>query len=373
MIETLNGRPVGAAPVVRNRIAVALSGGVDSSVVAALLVEAGHEVIGVMMRLWASYGADAAANRCCTPEAVEVSSQVCAMLNIPFHVVDFQEPFRRAVVEPFCAEYAAGRTPNPCVVCNRTIKFDALLRWAFDAGADHLATGHYARVTWDGEHYHLWRGVDKAKDQSYMLHRLGQRELPHVIFPLGEWTKPQVREMARQRGLPAADRPESQEICFVPGRDYRDFLREQTPDAFRPGPIVHLDGRVLGQHAGLPAYTVGQRGGLGIAWAHPLYVVRLDPARNALVVGPDAALWQREVWVSDVSYVAGEPLLGPVRVTAKVRYLAPAAPARLEPLTDAEARLTFDEPQRAITPGQAAVFYDGDEVLGGGIITVHKE
>jgi len=340
----------------RSRVAVALSGGVDSSVAAARLLDAGHDVLGVTMRLWPD-------------QDVTPARRVCAALGISFHVVELVEPFQRLVVEPFCAGYAAGCTPNPCVVCNRTIKFDALLRWALDAGADYLATGHYARACGDDEgRYHLWRSVDTAKDQSYMLHRLGQRELRHVRFPLGEFTKPQVREMARQRGLPAADRPESQEICFVPGRDYRDFLREQIPDAFRPGPIVHLDGRVLGQHAGLPAYTVGQRGGLGIAWTHPLYVIRLDPAHNTLVVGPDAALWQREVWITDVSYVAGAPPPGPVPVTAKLRYLAPAAPATLEPLPDAHARLTFDEPQRASTPGQAAVFYDGDEVLGGGTI-----
>ena len=361
-----------AKSVKKSRIAVALSGGVDSSVVAALLVEAGYDVVGVMMRLWAAClpaPTAAAANRCCTPEAVEVSRQVCALLDIPFHLVDFAEPFRRLVVEPFCAEYAAGRTPNPCVVCNRFIKFDALLRWALDAGAQALATGHYARTYGDdGTRYHLLRGLDTAKDQSYMLHRLGQRELRHVMFPLGELTKPQVREMARARGLPAANRPESQEICFVPGRDYRDFLRERAPDAFQPGPIVHLDGRLLGQHAGLPAYTVGQRGGLGIAWAHPLYVIRLDPASNTLVVGPDEALWQRDVLMADVTYMAGEPSLGPIRVTARLRYQAPAAPAILEPLSDARARLTFDEPQRAVTPGQAAVCYVGDEVLGGGTI-----
>ncbi len=358
------------SPEKRPRIAVALSGGVDSSVAAALLVEAGYDVIGVMVRLWAASYTPTVTNRCCTPEAVEVSQQVCTMLGIPFHLVDLQEPFCRQVVEPFCAEYAAGRTPNPCVICNRTIKFDALLRWALDAGAQSLATGHYARAcSDDGERYHLLRGLDAAKDQSYMLFRLGQWELRHVLFPLGERTKLQVREMARARGLPAADRPESQEICFVPGRDYRDFLRERVPQAFQPGPIVHLDGRVLGQHAGLPAYTVGQRGGLGVAWHHPLYVIRLDPARNALVVGPDEALWQRDVLVTDVSYVAGAPPPGPLRVTAKLRYLAPAAPAILEPLPDARARLTFDEPQRAVAPGQAAVFYVGDEVLGGGTIT----
>jgi len=351
------------------RVAVALSGGVDSSVVAALLVEAGHQVLGVMMRLWAACYTDALANRCCTPEAVEVSRQVCARLGIPFYLVDLTEPFCRQVVEPFCAEYAAGRTPNPCVVCNQTIKFDALLRWVLEQGAHALATGHYARVYADEEgRYHLLRGLDPAKDQSYMLFRLGQRELRHVWFPLGELTKPQVRELARQRGLPAADRPESQEICFVPGRDYRDFLRERVPGAFQPGPIVHLDGRVLGQHVGLPAYTVGQRGGLGIAWSHPLYVIRLDPLHNTLIVGPDEALWQREVLVADVSYVAGAPPPGPLSVTARLRYLAPAAPAILEPLPAARARLTFAGPQRAVTPGQAAVFYVGDEVLGGGTI-----
>lgn len=342
----------------RPRVAVALSGGVDSSVAAALLAEASHDVLGVTMRLWPD-------------QDTEPARLVCATLGIPFHVVDLEEPFRRAVVEPFCAGYAAGRTPNPCIACNRAVKFGALLRWALakrTAGAHYLATGHYARVTHDGERYHLWRGLDRAKDQSYMLYTLGQRELRHVLFPLGELTKTRVRELARRRGLPAAGRPESQEICFVAGRDYRDFLRETTPDAFQPGPILHLDGRVLGRHVGLPAYTVGQRGGLGIAWPHPLYVVRLDPVNNALVVGPDEALWQREVLVANASYVAGAPPPGPMRVTAQVRYLAPAAPATLEPLFNARARLTFDEPQRAITPGQAAVFYAGEEVLGGGTI-----
>lgn len=352
-----------------------MSGGVDSSVAAALLVEQGYEVIGVMMRLWAEEQ-----NRCCAPEAVDDARRVAARLDIPFYLVNYEAQFRACVVETFIAEYSRGRTPNPCLACNRHIRFGRLLRHAQALGADYLATGHYARVDQAGGRYRLRMGADRRKDQSYVLYMLGQEELRRVLFPAGGYTKPQVREMARRRGLPVADKDESMEICFVSDDDYRRFLREHAPEAIRPGPILDTAGREIGQHQGLPFYTVGQRRGLGIAAPEALYVIRLDTARNALVVGPARELGRRTLTAEQVCYVAGEPPPGPARVQAKIRYKAVLADALWTPLANdearagvqaragAKARVEFDAPLRDITPGQAVVAYQGDVVLGGGTI-----
>ncbi|MGC8837334.1 MAG: tRNA 2-thiouridine(34) synthase MnmA [Anaerolineae bacterium] len=357
------------APARRARVVVAMSGGVDSSVAAALLKEQGYEVVGIMLRLWSEHGpGEERTNRCCTVEAVDDARRVADRLDIPFYLVNVEEPFRQWVVEPFIREYCAGRTPNPCIACNRHIRFQFLLQRALALDADYLATGHYARVVYEGGRYHLLRGVDRAKDQSYQLYTLGQEQLAHILLPLGTWTKAEVRRMAREWGLPVAEKPESQEICFVADGDYRRFLRDWAPEAFRPGPIVDRQGRVLGQHQGLPGYTIGQRKGLGIAWTEPLYVLEVDPVRNCLVVGPAAELGARALLAEEVHYVQGDPPPGPCRVTAKIRYQAPDAPALLEPGEGRTARLTFDEALRDITPGQAVVFYRGEEVLGGGTI-----
>jgi tRNA-specific 2-thiouridylase len=364
-----------------------MSGGVDSSVAGALLVAAGYQVVGVMMRLWAEghatsssagtrKGIEEGANRCCTPEAVEDAQRVAAQLGIPFHLVDYEAAFKACVVDYFIAEYSRGRTPNPCLACNKHIRFGRLLDHARDLQADYFATGHYARVERVEKptlkdstgRYRLRAGVDRDKDQSYVLYMLGQEQLSRILFPVGRYTKAQIREMARQQGLPVADKEESMEICFVADDDYRRFLQERAPQAVRPGPILDRSGREIGQHQGLPFYTVGQRRGLGIAAPEALYVIRLDVGRNALIVGPAKELGQQTLQTDEVHYVSGEPPGGPVRVRAKIRYKAPLASATWTPLQDGRANVEFDSPLRDITPGQAVVAYQGDMVLGGGII-----
>lgn len=344
-----------------------MSGGVDSSVAAALLVEQGYKVIGLMMRLWSEPGGEAD-NRCCTPEAVDSARWVADSLGIPFYLFNVEAPFRAHVVDYFVREYAAGRTPNPCLMCNRHIRFDVLLRRALALDARYLATGHYARLRHTDGRYRLLKGVDARKDQSYVLYMLNQEILRHVLFPLGSYTKAQVREMARRRGLPVADRAESQDLCFLARGDYRQFLQREVPEAVRPGPIVDRSGQVLGQHKGLPFYTVGQRRGLDIAAPEALYVLEMDTARNALVVGTATELGRSELTAGQVSYVCGQVPLEPMRVTAKIRYKAREAPALLTPLPGDRAALRFDYLLRDITPGQGVVFYQGQELVGGGII-----
>jgi tRNA-specific 2-thiouridylase len=347
------------------KVLVAMSGGVDSSVAAVLLHERGYNVVGGMMSLWAEEGGPA--NRCCSPQAVAGAREVCRRLGVPFQVFDFEAEFKDHVVDYFVEEYARGRTPNPCLACNRYIKFDLLLEKATQLGAEYLATGHYARIQRVEGEYQLLKGIDVTKDQSYVLYMLGQKELARLLFPLGEYTKERVRAVAQERGLSVADREESQEICFTMG-DYRRFLSAQPEVLFEPGPIVDVDGRVLGEHKGLPAYTIGQREGLGIAAPNPLYVLEIDTGRNALVVGPRAQLARRELKASDVHFVSGEPPREPLEVTAKIRYRAPAARATLTCAGRNEAVVRFVKPQPAIAPGQGVVFYDGERVLGGGII-----
>jgi len=348
----------------RGRAFVAMSGGVDSSVAAALLVEQGFDVTGVMLHLWAEDE-----NRCCSPQAVEDARNVAKQLGIDFSLVDYEAEFKACVVDYFVAEYSQGRTPNPCLACNQQIRFGRLLRHVQALGAETMATGHYARIAKiDGAH-RLQKGADPQKDQSYVLYMLGQDELPRLIFPVGTYTKVQVREMARKRGLPIAGKDESMEICFVTDDDYRRFLREHAPQSMQPGPILDTSGQEIGGHEGLPCYTVGQRRGLGISAPEALYVLRLDVAHNALIVGTARELGQRSLLADDVTYVCGEPPDGPVRVQAKIRYRALLADATWTPLEEKRARVEFDDPLRDITPGQAVVAYQGDLVLGGGIIS----
>jgi tRNA-specific 2-thiouridylase len=353
-----------------------MSGGVDSSVAAALLVEQGYDVIGVMMRLWAEEptpGGAGGQNRCCAPQAVDDARYVAAQLGIPFYLVNYREAFRARVVDYFVDEYSRGRTPNPCLACNRYIRFGRLLQQALALDAQYLATGHYARIDSNGGGFRLRMGCDRRKDQSYVLYMLGQEELRHVVFPVGGLTKPQVRDMARERDLPVADRDESMELCFVADDDYRRFLREHAPQAVQPGPILDTSGREIGRHQGLPFYTIGQRRGLGIAAPEALYALRLDVADNALVVGPARELGRQRLVAQGVSYVRGDPPPHPVRVQAKIRYKATLAGALWTPLAGDRARVEFDVPLRDITPGQAVVAYQGDAVLGGGIIDRTEE
>jgi len=348
---------------------VALSGGVDSAVAASLLVEQGHRVIGAMLRLWAEPGTDSAGtNRCCTPEAVDRARHVADQLGIPFYLVDAEAPFRTHVVDYFVAEYAAGRTPNPCISCNRIVRFGLLLDRAMAMGAASIATGHYARVRSVESGYQLLRGLDSRKDQSYFLHALTQEQLARVLFPLGELTKDEVRRFARERGLSVAQQPESQDVCFLADGDYRRFLARRAPHLFRPGPIRDTSGRVLGQHAGLPAYTIGQRKGLGITNAEPLYVLAIEPAENALIVGTAEELGQNECLIEKMHMISGEAPSAALRATAQIRYRAPATPVIVIPLSHKRARVRFVSPQRDITPGQYLVLYDGEVALGGGVI-----
>ncbi len=348
-----------------------MSGGVDSSAAAALLVEQGYDVVGMMLRLWSeTNNGRGPSNRCCALDAQYDAERVAERLGIPFYLVNVASAFKQQVVDYFVAEYAAGRTPNPCVACNRHIRFDVLLRRALALDADFLATGHYARVRYQDGQYQLWRGADREKDQSYVLHVLGQAQLARALFPVGEYTKPQVRALARERALPVAERRESQDLCFVSDGDYRGFLARRAPQTVRPGPIRDSAGRVLGQHRGLAHYTIGQRKGIQVAGAERLYVLALDAADNALVVGPADELGRDACVAQRVSWIAGAPPGDAFEATAKIRYKARDAAVTVTMSHTDEALVRFDHPQRDITPGQAIVFYQGDRVLGGGTIAL---
>ncbi|MEP7188927.1 MAG: tRNA 2-thiouridine(34) synthase MnmA [Roseiflexaceae bacterium] len=373
------------------KIMVAMSGGVDSSLVAALLHEAGHAVTGVTMHLWDGDDERLAESLCCSQEMTESARRVCAQLEIPYYVFNYQQEFRRHVIEYFLKGYTIGQTPNPCLECNREIKFRALLTRADALGFDYVATGHYARIeppTTDHRPpdnsesaasivhrpssvvgYKLLRALDSDKDQSYMLHMLQQTDLARLMFPIGEYDKPDVRAMAAARGLASADRPESQDICFVPGGDYRNLLREERADSLRPGPIVDMQGREIGRHEGLPLYTIGQRRGLGIAAKQPLYVTALDVARNAVVVGPQEALERCTLDATQVTFVGPEWPDAPFDCQAQIRSHAAPVAARVTPEAPDRIHVEFARPQRAVSPGQAVVLYDGDVVLGGGRIS----
>ena len=357
-----------------------MSGGVDSSVAAALLVKQGYDVVGLMMRLWGEppspvgdvpdgRGAGAGVhNRCCTPDAMAQARRVADALDIPFYVVDAQAPFKSQVVDFFVHGYAAGVTPNPCLECNRHIRWDFLLRRALALGAHYLATGHYARVRERDGVFELLQGKDEHKDQSYVLSVMGQAQLRHALFPVGEYTKPEVRDVAREFKLPVAERPESQDLCFLADGNYRRFIAEHAPAAARPGPIVTVSGTRLGEHRGLPYYTIGQRKGIGVAAREALFVLGTDVARNALIVGPADQLGGDRLRAARVNWVAGNPPPGPIRASVKIRYKAGAAPATVTPDGPDRVEVTLDHRLRDITPGQAAVFYDGEVCLGGGVI-----
>jgi tRNA-specific 2-thiouridylase len=362
----------------KERVIVGMSGGVDSSVAAALLVEQGVDVVGVTLRVWPWREPEEASRRfgsCCSPEAVEDARAVARQLGIPYYLLNSEREFDDAVIAPFVRDYAAGRTPVPCVACNRHVKFGSLLARARAWEASAVATGHYARITRapDTGRYLLWRGRDRRKDQSDFLWPLTQAQLAAARFPVGDLDKDAVRAKARALGLATAATPESQEICFIPDNDYRGFVRRRAPDAFRAGPIVDGQGRELGRHGGLAAFTVGQRRGLGLATGRSLYVTALDPARNAVVVGPAEELDADRLWAKDVNLISVATLEAPLAVEAKIRHNhAPVAATLYPPTRGADGRLCaelrFAAPQRAVTPGQSVVLYQDDLVVGGGVI-----
>ena len=364
-------------------IAVAMSGGVDSSTVAAILAQNGDNVVGLTLQLWdqtrlaGKHGIPEApkAGRCCSLDDVYDARRVAEHLSIPYYVVNQEERFEKDVVRPFVSEYLAGRTPIPCSLCNNHLKFDQLLQTARSIGASSIATGHYAINDYDPERrrWILKRPADLAKDQTYFLFGLTQDQLSRTLFPLGRLTKPEVREVARQRGLTLAEKPDSQEICFIPGGDYKQFLTayleeqgEQMPDT--AGELVAASGEALGRHDGISNFTVGQRKGLGVSSPSPLYVLAIDPASHRVTVGTDAELASTTLRAGKLNWISIPELTAPMRVKIKIRHRHEPAWATLEPSVPGEVVATFDEPQRAITPGQSAVFYNGDEVVGGGWI-----
>jgi tRNA-uridine 2-sulfurtransferase len=350
------------------KVAVAMSGGVDSSVAAALLKEQGYEVIGMMLRLWSEPGREDS-NRCCTPDSMAQARRVSAILDIPFYVIDAKDVFRETVVEYFLEGYARGETPNPCLICNRKIRWTFLLDHALALSADFMATGHYARRMKDEVgRVKLLRAVDQSKDQSYVLHVLNQEKLKHALFPIGGYTKPEIRQIAEKHGLPTASRKDSQDLCFLAGEDYRNFIKRNAAEMLQPGEIVRRDGRSLGGHTGLANYTIGQRKGLGVASPVPLYVLGKNAAENTLIVGTQEELGSLELTAHDVNWVGGETPLEPFRAQVKIRYTAKEAEASVTPVGTDLVRVLFDAPQRDVTAGQAAVFYQGDVLIGGGII-----
>lgn len=357
---------------------VAMSGGVDSSVAAFLLKKQGVEVTGLSFELWDRRDLQSS-NICCSVETIELARYVARRLGIEHHTVDVRDAFYRQVIENFCEAYLKGVTPNPCILCNKHIKFDFLLKKAEELGADYVATGHYARIKKSSEfgvqslelkdeRNLLLKGVDSRKDQSYVLYVMKQEELSRTIFPLGELTKEKTREIARELGLETATRPESQEICFVGDDKYPDFIKEFSPESLDPGPIVDTTGKVIGEHRGIAFYTIGQRKRLGISSLKPHYVVRIDRLENTVVVGSKEEAMKKNFRVAALNWIAVEFLLSPLRVHVKVRSTMKEVPATITPEKEGRVFVEFDEPQWAPAPGQSAVFYDSDMVVGGGVI-----
>lgn len=349
------------------RVMVAMSGGVDSSVAAALMVEAGHEALGVTLKLWAGPAGELPTAGCCTVSDAEDARRVAAQLDIPYYVLDYTEPFMSGVVDRFVRDYTEGRTPNPCIECNRTVKFERLLGHARELECDALVTGHYARVRHDDDGWHLLRGVDRTKDQSYVLAMLGQDQLARTLFPVGEQTKRETRLLAERLGLRTAGKPDSQDICFVGQDDYRGFVRGRAPAAVVPGPIVDPEGVELGRHAGVIDFTIGQRKGLGLAFGTPRYVLGIDAASATVTIGPRSDLLRSSLTVKDMSFVAGQSPGTGEQLTVQVRYKGEGVPATICP-ENGDWLVSFSEPQPGIAPGQTAVVYRGEEVIGGGLI-----
>lgn len=348
---------------------VAMSGGVDSSVAALLLKQQGYDVVGITMQIWPQSGDNSRA--CCSLDAVHDARRVAWELDIPHYVLNFRDEFQAKVIDYFCQEYLKGRTPNPCIACNRYIKFESLLRKSLALGADYIATGHYARISWDEttNKYCLLTGIDANKDQSYALYSLNQFQLTHAIFLLGSMTKQEVRQIAHKAGLPVSDKAESQEICFVPDKSYASFIKQYLNLTQQPGLIKDKSEKVLGSHEGVYHFTIGQRKGLGLALGYPAFVTRIDAVNNTVWVGKNEELYHSSLIAEDFHYISGENFTHEEKVSVKIRYHAPRVPVIAKPLGPNMIRLDFEQPQRAVTPGQAAVLYQGEKVLGGGIIS----
>src|SRR5437868_6405186 len=358
-----------SVPQTKARIVVGMSGGVDSSAAAALLVDQGWDVIGITLKLWPQDCVNRAEDKCCGPQAVTDARAVCHKLGIPYYLIDEAAEFQKHVIQYFADEYKAGRTPNPCVMCNQNLKFGRLIDRADQLGAEFIATGHFARLERrDDGRVLLKRGRDSRKDQSYFLFSLRQDQLARAMFPLGEKTKTDTREVARHCQLKTADKEESMEICFVPDNDYGKFLQQANLAQKHRGEIVNLAGEVLGHHDGIEFYTIGQRKGLGITTPKPVYVVELDPETNRVVVGDESALDRDEFTATNCNWHPFDQLTGPIVVTARIRYNHPGATATITPAGNGSVKVKLHTPQRAITPGQAAVFYQDDLVVGGGWI-----
>lgn len=351
------------------KVVVAMSGGVDSSVAAALLIDQGYEVIGMMLRLWSEKG-KSTLNRCCTPDAMAQAKTVSRMLSIPFYAIDVQEEFYQQVVSQFIRDYKAGITPNPCLRCNRLIRWGHLFNLAMDVGADFMASGHYARIEKYNKtnKYILKRAIDREKDQSYVLHALNQEQLSHTIFPLGGYLKSQVRNLAHHYSLPVAERSESQDLCFIGNEKYTNFLIRQSPDIISPGDIKTLDGQILGKHMGLAFYTIGQRRGLNLNAPKPMYVVEKKLFTNELIVSTERNVGKFEFSVKEVNWIPEPPNEPDFHSKVQIRYRSIEIPGLIHQVSKNQAYVTLDQPAVDITPGQAAVFYSGDRCLGGGII-----
>lgn len=357
----------------KKRVLVAMSGGVDSSLAAALLLDRGYEVIGVTMDLFSlppEACLDPDLKSCCGIEAAANAVKVAQTLGIEHYLLDLKREFQEKVIADFCAEYSQGRTPNPCIRCNEQIKFQTFWEKAAAFKADFMATGHHARILFSDcfQRFFLLKGDDPRKDQTYFLYSLTQEQLARSLFPIGELTKAGVRQRARALDLPVAARPESQEICFIPDNDYAGFLEKRIPEAFIPGPIKDVSGNVLGEHSGILRYTIGQRRGLGIAAPHPLYVLEIRTDDNTIVVGEEQLLYRGSLRATDLNWISQPSLEQPLEVSARIRYRHEASQATVTPSGEDEVIVDFQEPQRAISPGQSVVFYKGDQVVGGGII-----
>lgn len=354
----------------KKRVVVAMSGGVDSSTTAWFLKERGYEVIGATMCIGMLDRDQRGSARCCGLADIEDARRVALQLEIPFYIFHLREEFEKEVIQYFCEEYVNGRTPNPCILCNEKVKFGSFLKKALELEANFIATGHYARLDFDKEagRYLLKRGVDRKKDQSYVLFSLTQDQFRHTLFPLGEHRKEEVRRKALQLGLRVHDKPESQEVCFIQESSYHSFLSERLKQSIQPGPILDKDGNVLGRHKGIPFYTIGQRRGLRLARGKPLYVIGIDREKNAIIVGGEEEVYRDTFIVDSVNWITSEDMASPLNFQVKIRYNHPGAEAVLSPKGNGELEVKFKSPQKAITPGQAAVFYNGETVLGGGWI-----